>query len=172
MNLSPTTYPHLHSKKLQCAQVYEPRFDIFSTVEALLPREKIAAFLQMFNQLDSNYDGKIDLNTYLSFALEQATLRLTKQFQAADTDKDGSIRFEEFVDMVEPTFPTLKKLYELIPDWNGFLSLEMALDVAEQLALPLSRPQLQTILQDADRDGDGVISYYEYLGAIAYLGFQ
>lgn len=172
MNLSSATYPVLRPKKLLCARMNALRFDIFGTIEALLSREKIASLLQWFNQLDSNHDGKIDLNKYLHSALEQEKTRLIQRFQAVDTDKDGNIEFEEFVTMVEPNFQILKKVYELVPDWGGMLSLEEALQVTEQLALPLNRAQLQIILDDVDHDGDGQISYYEYLGAIAYIGFQ
>ena len=32
--------------------------------------------------------------------------------------------------------------------------------------------QVQTIMREVDHDGDGQITYYEYLGVIAPIGFQ
>jgi calmodulin len=52
------------------------------------------------------------------------------------------------------------------------LSLEEALNIADQLVLPLSATQIQAMMHEVDRDGDEQITYYEYLGAIAHLGFQ
>ncbi len=150
----------------------ESKFEISEDVKKLFSQEKLASLIQTFTQLDSNEDGKIELKEYLNFALTQEESRLTKKFQAADTNKDGGVDFEEFVAVVEPYFHILKKFHELDLDQNGLLSLEEALNIADRLVLPLSTTQLQAIMQEVDRDKDGQITYYEYLGAIAHLGFQ
>lgn len=147
-------------------------FAISENIKKLFPEEKLASLSQTFTQLDSNQDGKIELDEYLDFALTKEKNRLTKKFQAADTNKDGGVEFEEFVAVVEPYFQILKKFHELDLDQNGLLSLEEALNIADRLVLPVSTTQLQAIMQEVDRDGDGQITYYEYLGAIAHLGFQ
>jgi Ca2+-binding EF-hand superfamily protein len=146
--------------------------DIFSKVESLLPKEKLQFLLQSFNQLDSNQDGLIALDEYLNFALGKEKGRLVRTFDLVDTDKDGHVEFEEFVAAIEPHFHILKKFHELDLDQNGLLSLEEALNIADQLVLPLSRTQVESIIHEVDRDGDGQITYYEYLGAIAHIGFQ
>ncbi len=150
----------------------EPKFEISEGIRRSFPEEKLASLIQTFAQLDSNQDGKIELDEYLNFALTKEENRLTKKFQAADTNKDGGVEFEEFVAVVEPYFQILKKFHELDLDQNGLLSLEEALNIADRLVLPVSTTQLQAIMQEVDRDGDGQITYYEYLGAIAHLGFQ
>lgn len=147
-------------------------FAVSENVKKLFPEEKLASLVQTFTQLDTNQDGKIELDEYLDFALTKEETRLTKKFTAADTNKDGGVEFEEFVAVVEPYFQILKKFHELDLDQNGLLSLEEALNIADRLVLPLSTTQLQAIMQEVDRDGDGQITYYEYLGAIAHLGFQ
>jgi calmodulin len=73
---------------------------------------------------------------------------------------------------VVPNFQILKKFRELDLDRNGLLSLEEALKIAEQLSLPLSSESVRSIMSDVAGNGEGQITYYEYLGAIAHIGFQ
>ncbi len=147
-------------------------FEVSEDIKRLFPEEKLSSLVQTFTELDTDQDGKIELDEYLDFALTKEKTRLTKNFTAADTNKDGGVEFEEFVAVVEPYFQILKKFYELDLDQNGLLSLEEALNIADRLVLPVSTAQLQAIMHEVDRDGDGQITYYEYLGAIAHLGFQ
>jgi Ca2+-binding EF-hand superfamily protein len=152
--------------------VSELKFEVSEDIKVLLPEQKLTAIVEAFTQLDSNQDSKIDIEEYLNFALAEEKIRLTRTFEALDTDKDGSIEFEEFVVATEPTFQILKKFRELDLDRNGLLSIEEAINIADQLVLPVSSGQIQVIINEVDRDGDGQITYYEYLGAISHIGFQ
>ncbi|WP_421654565.1 EF-hand domain-containing protein [Leptothermofonsia sp. ETS-13] len=152
--------------------IRESKVEVLEDIKALIPDDRLTSIFNAFARLDSNQDGKIDIDEYLSFALAKEKIRQTKTFEALDSDKDGCIEFEEFVVAAEPTFPILKRFRELDLDRNGLLSLEEALDIADRLVLPLSRSQIQTIMAEVDRDRDGQITYYEYLGAIAHIGFQ
>jgi Ca2+-binding EF-hand superfamily protein len=148
------------------------KFEVSEDVKALFPEEKLSSLIENFARLDSNQDGKIELEEYLKFVLAKEQARLIDKFIAADVDKDGCVGFEEFVGTIEPTYHILKRFRELDLDRNGLLSLEEAINIAEQLVLPLDTTQVETILHKVDRDGDGQITYYEYLGAIAHVGFQ
>jgi Ca2+-binding EF-hand superfamily protein len=148
------------------------KFEVSEEVKALIPEEKLKSIVETFTQLDSNQDGKIEIDEYFDFALAKEKIRLTKKFESVDTNKDGCVDFEEFVVAIEPTFNILKKFRELDLDQNGLLSLEEAINIADCLVLPLNNEQIKTILKQVDRDGDGQITYYEYLGAIAHIGFQ
>ncbi|OLP19947.1 calcium-binding protein [Leptolyngbya sp. 'hensonii'] len=147
-------------------------FEISADAQALIPEERLTSIVNAFTHLDVNQDGKIEIDEYLNFTLAEEKKRLTKRFEALDMDKDGCIEFEEFVVATEPTFQILKKFRELDLDQNGLLSLEEAINIANHLVLPLSVEQVKTILGEADHNGDGQITYYEYLGAIAHIGFQ
>lgn len=147
-------------------------FELPEDIKALFPEQKLTALIEAFTQLDTNQDGKIELDEYLDFALSKEKARLTKKFKAADRDKDGSVEFAGFVAALEPNFHILKRFQELDLDRNGLLSLEEALNIAHQLVLPLNTSQVEAIIREVDRDGDGQITYYEYLGAITHLGFQ
>jgi Ca2+-binding EF-hand superfamily protein len=148
------------------------KIEVSEDIKALIPTEKLTSLLRAFTQLDSNQSGKIEIDEYLNFFLIKEKIRLCEQFKALDTDRDGRIGFEEFVVASEPTFNILKKFHELDLDRNGLLSLEEAIHIADCLTLPLNEEQIKTILKQADRDGSGQITYHEYLGAIAHLGFQ
>lgn len=147
-------------------------FEISEDVKALFPEQKLTSLIEAFTKLDSNRDGKIELEEYLNFALAKEKARHINKFVAADTDQDGCVGFEEFLETIEPNYPILKRFQELDLDQNGLLSLEEAINIADQLVLPLNTSQVQTIIREVDRDGDGQITYYEYLGAIAHIGFQ
>lgn len=152
--------------------VSEFKLKISEEIKALLPEQKLTSLIQVFNQLDANQDSKIELDEFLDITLAKEKIRLTEKFQAADTDKDGSVDFEEFLAVAEPYFQILKRFRELDLDQNGLLSIEEALNIADQLVLPLSPPQIKAIMAEVDRDGDGQITYYEYLGVITHIGFQ
>jgi Ca2+-binding EF-hand superfamily protein len=148
------------------------KFKISEDLKAIIKQEKLTSIVQTFTKLDTNQDGKIEINEYLDYALEKEKIRLIIKFEYADTDKDGYVEFEEFAAATEPNFNILKKFRELDLDHNGLLSLEEAINIADCLVLPLNSLQIKAIIEQVDRDGDGQISYYEYLGAIAHIGFQ
>jgi Ca2+-binding EF-hand superfamily protein len=148
------------------------KFEISEDVKALISEEKLTSIVKTFTQLDTNQDGKIEIDEYLNFAQAEEKNRLTKKFEALDTDNDGCVDFEEFVVAIEANFNILKKFRELDIDQNGLLSLEEAINIADYLFLHLNTEQIKIIMKQVDRDGDGQITYYEYLGAIAHIGFQ
>jgi len=147
-------------------------FQVSEDIKTLLSEEKLSSIIKTFNELDSDQNGKIELEEYLEYFLKSEKNRLTKRFQNQDTDHDGCLDFEEFVAAVEPNFCILRKFRELDLDQNGLLSLEEAMNIANQLVLPVDAAQIEAIISSVDRDGDGQITYYEYLGAISHIGFQ
>jgi Ca2+-binding EF-hand superfamily protein len=151
---------------------HEFKVNISEEIKALVPEERLAKIIENFVNLDSNQDGKIEIDEYINFYLTEKKINLTRKFERLDTNKDGIVDFQEFVAASEPTFNILKRFRELDLDHNDLLSIEEALSIADQLVLPLSIEQVKAIVKEADHDGDGQVTYYEYLGAITHLGFQ
>lgn len=147
-------------------------FEISEDIKALIPKEKLESLIQLFAEVDTDQDGKIDVDEFLDATVAEEEKRLLKLFQTLDTDNDGAIDFEEFIIAKEPTFHILERFRELDLDHNGLLSIQEAIDIADRLVLPIDAEQVRLIIHDLDRDGDGQITYYEYLGAITHIGFQ
>jgi calmodulin len=141
-------------------------------VRTLIPTAKLNSLAAEFAKLDVDRDGKIALREFGDFSLAQHQAALAKRFEAIDADRDGFIAFEEFAVASEPKFRILQEFRALDLDRNGLLSLEEAANIAEKLVLPLNTEQVRQIIEQADYDGDGQVTYYEYLGAIAEIGFQ
>jgi Ca2+-binding EF-hand superfamily protein len=123
------------------------KFKISEDVKAIIKQEKLTSIVQTFTKLDTNQDGKIEIDEYLNFALEKEKKRLIMMFEYADTEKDGYLEFEEFAAATEPNFNILKKFCELDLDHNGLLSLEEAINIVDCLVLPLNSLQIKAIIE-------------------------
>ncbi|MGF1494184.1 MAG: EF-hand domain-containing protein [Microcoleaceae cyanobacterium] len=146
--------------------------NISEEIKSLLPTEKLEKVAEAFNKIDNNHDGKIELEEYLNYLIAKEKDKLMRQFRYLDADQDGYIEFEEFLSATEPHYAILKKFREFDLENNGLLSFEEAIKIANELSLPYTESQLKKALKEIDRDGDGQVTYYEYLGAITHFGFQ
>ncbi|MEO0853682.1 MAG: EF-hand domain-containing protein [Cyanobacteria bacterium J06648_11] len=147
-------------------------FKIPDEIAQLIPEDKLAAVIELFASIDSNNDGKVSLEEYLNFALSEEKMRLRRAFEALDRDRDGNLNFSEFVAAAVPNLDILKLCREFDRDANGLLSVEEAIRTTERLQLSVDSVKLRSLLADVDRDGDGQITYFEYLGAIAHVNSQ
>ena len=89
----------------------------------------------------------------------------------ADIDKDGSgtIDFEEFLQMMTAKMgerdsrEEIMKAFKLFDDDNtGFITLKNLQRVAKELGENLTVEELQEMIDEADRNGDGQIDEEEF----------
>jgi centrin-1 len=89
----------------------------------------------------------------------------------ADIDKDGSgtIDFEEFLQMMTAKMgerdsrEEIMKAFKLFDDDNtGFITLKNLKRVAKELGENLTEEELQEMIDEADRNGDGQIDEEEF----------
>lgn len=146
--------------------------EVSELVKNLIPAQEIETVIQAFRDLDHDHDGKIDVNEYLDFFMAAEEKKLLHKFSYLDSDEDGFINFEEFLAASAPHYRILKKFKEFDTDGNGLLSLQEAIDIAESLVIPVNPAQIEVVFAEIDRDQDGQVTYYEYLGAITRFGFQ
>ena len=132
--------------------------------------EEMAQIEQNFKLLDVNGDGRI-CRSELAEALEKQEAELSEEdldriWGEADKDESGCINFEEFValmaDNFEVTGDELLDTFRLFDvDDNGTLSEAEVLTVMKALGMWPSKAQVKNLMQKADTDNNGNISYEE-----------
>lgn len=139
-----------------------------------LDEEAVEEIREAFNLFDTEGKGVIDVRELkaafraLGFQVKKAEIR--QMF--IDMDKDlslATISYDEFVEMVTPRMlnrdsrEEIMKVFALFDDDNtGAISFKNLKRVATELGENLTDEELQEMIDEADRDGDGVISEEEF----------
>lgn len=139
-----------------------------------LDEEAMEEIKEAFNLFDTEGKGNIDVRELkaafraLGFQVKKAEIR--QMF--IDMDKDlssATITFDEFVEMVTPRMlnrdsrEEIMKVFALFDDDNtGAISFKNLKRVATELGENLTDEELQEMIDEADRDGDGVINEEEF----------
>jgi len=139
-----------------------------------LDEEAMEEIKEAFNLFDTEGKGNIDVRELkasfraLGFQVKKAEIR--QMF--IDMDKDLSsavVTFDEFIEMVSPRMlnrdsrEEIMKVFALFDDDNtGAISFKNLKRVATELGENLTDEELQEMVDEADRDGDGVINEEEF----------
>lgn len=139
-----------------------------------LDEEAMEEIKEAFNLFDTEGKGNIDVRELkaafraLGFQVKKAEIR--QMF--VDMDKDlasAIVSFDEFVEMVTPKMQNrdsreeIMKVFSLFDDDNtGMISFRNLKRVATELGENLTDEELQEMIDEADRDGDGVINEEEF----------
>lgn len=142
--------------------------------KAGLDEEAMEEIKEAFNLFDTDGKGNIDVRELkaafraLGFQVKKSEIR--QMF--VDMDKDlssATITFDEFVEMVTPRMlnrdsrEEIMKVFALFDDDNtGAISFKNLKRVATELGENLTDEELQEMVDEADRDGDGVINADEF----------
>lgn len=142
--------------------------------KAGLDEEAMEEIREAFNLFDTGGKGNIDVRELkagfraLGFQVKKAEIR--QMF--VDMDKDlssATVTFDEFVEMVTPRMlnrdsrEEIMKVFALFDDDNtGAISFKNLKRVATELGENLTDEELQEMVDEADRDGDGVINEEEF----------
>merc|ERR1711934_1231549 len=94
---------------------------------------------------------------------------LKKMISDIDNDGNGSIEFQEFLQMMtgkmgeEDSREDIEKVFKLFDDDNpNKISFRNLARVAEELGESIDDEELQDMINQADRDGDGEINIDEF----------
>merc|ERR1711924_326767 len=93
---------------------------------------------------------------------------LKKMISDIDNDGNGSIEFGEFLEMMtgkmgeKVTREDIEKVFKLFDDDTGKISLRNLRRVAQELGENIDEEELQDMINQADRDGDGEINIDEF----------
>merc|ERR1711937_62184 len=129
---------------------------------------------EAFDLFDVDGSGNIDLKE-LTIAMkalgcEPKPGEIEKMIAEVDDDGGGEIGFDEFLKMMthkilnkDPKEDMLKAFRLIEPESTGFVTFKNLKRVARETNQTLTDDELQQMLDDADRDGDGQLNEDEFL---------
>ncbi|KAH8902980.1 EF-hand [Coniochaeta sp. PMI_546] len=139
-----------------------------------LTQEQIAQYRQVFDLFDKDHTGDItaeELGEVMKgLGLNPSDSELHDLIAEADVNKDGSIDFNEFLNMMARTVKEvdneeeLKNAFKVFDkDGSGTISAIELRAVLQHLGENLTDDDLDEMLKMADKNGDGNIDYEEFV---------
>lgn len=138
-----------------------------------LDEEQIEELREAFNLFDTEHSGTIDARE-LKAALRALGFEVKKEDvrrMLSDVGKDPSqpIDFNDFCEMMRGRMPDknsrdeINKVFALFDeDETGKISFRNLKRIAQELGESLTDDELQEMIEEADRDGDGLINPEEF----------
>ena len=135
---------------------------------------------EAFDLFDTDGSGNIDIKE-LTIAMkalgcEPKPGEIEKMISDVDDDGSGEIGFPEFLAMMthkilnkDPKDDMLKAFRLFDDDQTGSVSLKNLKRVCKESNQMLDEAELQEMLDDADKDGDGVLNEEEFLALMKKL---
>ena len=144
-----------------------------------LSKEVIAEYRETFKLFDSNGDGSITLSelrdVMKSLISNPTEAELRDMINEVDTDGNGTVDFNEFCAMMEKKKEKshlqdeLKNAFLAFDkDGDGFISPDELRDVMKALKIDLTDKEHDAIIDAADSDSDGQLSYEEFATMMMY----
>merc|ERR1711865_529343 len=123
-----------------------------------LSDEQLDEIREAFSLFDSDASGMIDIRelkaAMRALGFEVKNEELKKMVTDIDNDGNGTIEFGEFLGMM--TAKMIEKVFKLFDDDNtNKISFRNLARVAEELGENIDDEELQDMINQADRDGDG-----------------
>eukprot|EP01101_Sappina_pedata_P009203 TRINITY_DN52_c0_g2_i1.p2 TRINITY_DN52_c0_g2~~TRINITY_DN52_c0_g2_i1.p2 ORF type:complete len:161 (-),score=90.22 TRINITY_DN52_c0_g2_i1:99-554(-) len=141
-----------------------------------LSEDQVAEFKEAFSLFDKDGDGSItakELGTVMRRLGQNPTdEELNAMVNDVDTDGNGSIDFEEFLEMMirqtkssdpNPEEELLEAFKVFDKNGDGLISYDELKQVMSNLGEVLSDAELAEMIREADSDGDGQISFPEFV---------
>ena len=139
-----------------------------------LTEEQTAEYREAFALFDKNGDGTItvvELGTVMRQMGQNPTeAELQDMINEVDADGDGTLDFDEFCNMMARRMKEsdqeeeLRERFKLFDkDGNGLIDRDELRMVMAQLGEKLSADDIDEMINDADRNGDGLIDYNEFV---------
>merc|ERR1712125_217282 len=130
-----------------------------------LTEEQLDEIREAFSLFDADASGMIDIRelkaAMRALGFEVKNEELKKMVADIDGDGNGTIEFGEFLQMM--TGKMGEKVFKLFDDDNtNKISFRNLARVAEELGENIDDEELQDMINQADRDGDGEINIDEF----------
>merc|ERR1711965_1152258 len=129
---------------------------------------------EAFDLFDTDGSGAIDAGE-LSIAMQAlgfnpSSSEIAKMMKDIDTDGNATVEYEEFLEMMEGKMAgkdpveEMKKAFALYDiDNKGKITVTDMMRVGKELGENLSKEELQSVLDETDRDGSGTITEEEFV---------
>ena len=129
---------------------------------------------EAFDLFDTHNSGAIDAKelkvAMRALGFEPKKEEVQKMISDVDTDGSGQIHYEDFVKLMtvkiqnrDPKEEILKAFRLFDDDETGKISFKNLKRVAKELGEKMTDEELQEMIDEADRDGDGEVSEEEFL---------
>merc|ERR1712006_74197 len=138
-----------------------------------LSEEQMEEIREAFGLFDGDASGAIDVRelkaAMRALGFEVKNEELKKMVADVDSDGSGQIEFGEFLEMMtgkmgeKDSREDIEKVFKLFDDDNtNKISFRNLARVAEELGENIDDEELQDMINQADRDGDGEINIDEF----------
>merc|ERR1711885_1240 len=142
-----------------------------------LTEEQRQEIREAFDPFDTDGSGTIDAKelkvAMRALGFEPKKEEIKKMISDIDKDGTGTIDFNEFLQMMTSKMSekdskeeTLKAFRLFDDDSTGKISFKNLKRVAKELGENLTDEELQEMIEEADRDGDGEVNESEFLRVI------
>ena len=139
-----------------------------------LTEEQKQEIKEAFDLFDTDGSGTIDAKelkvAMRALGFEPKKEEIRKMIQDVDKDGSGVIDFPEFLDMMtakmaerDPREEMLKAFRLFDDDESGKISFKNLKRVAKELGENMTDEEIQEMIDEADRDGDGEINEEEFM---------
>merc|ERR1712205_72023 len=136
-----------------------------------LTDEQLDEIREAFSLFDADASGMIDVRelkvAIRALGFEVKNEELKKMVTDVDNDGNGTIEFVEFLQMMtgkmgeKDSREDIEKVFKLFDDNTNKISFRNLARVAEELGENIDDEELQDMINQADRDGDGEINIDE-----------
>ena len=142
----------------------------------LLSEQEICELHEAFNIFDVESDGSIDskqliilMNSLKQYPNQKELEKILNEF---NIDKNGQIYFNQFLKIMAKRLKNIKEdedrylknlFSSLYRNNNGLISIHEIRYIVTHSSENISEKDIETIMKEADTDGDGLISFEEFM---------
>ena len=151
----------------------DKRQDASSTSKKGLTEEQRQEIREAFDLFDTDGSGSIDAKelkvAMRALGFEPKKEEVKKMISDVDTDGSGTIGFDDFMALMtakmaerDPREEIMKAFRLFDDDETGKITFKNLKRVAKELGETISDEELQEMIDEADRDGDGEVNEEEF----------
>jgi len=140
----------------------------------LLTDIQTAEFKEAFDEFDKDGSGSISTNELVgvmrSIGQNPTEDEVLELILEADTNGDGTIDFQEFLEMMkkkcneDDQMEDLRQAFKIFDrDCDGYISLKELKRVTTTLGQALTDEEAEMFMREADLNGDGKLDYDEFV---------